>query len=122
MALVIWEDSRIRAGARWRNEIDQALSEASIAVLMVSADYLASDFVMNKEIPALLRKAQISGTVIMPLLITPSLFEQSALGCFQAVNSPETQLSKLNPYKREEILAKLAISIAGRIQINPQSR
>lgn len=111
MAVDIWEDSRIRPGTKWRIEIEKALSHASVAILLVSADFLASDFVMNKEVPALLRGAESNGTVMMPLLIAPSLFEQSALSCFQAINSPENALSKLPSHKRDEILVRLAMSV-----------
>ena len=107
----IWEDSRIKPGARWRVEIENALNSAAVAILMVSADFLASDFVMNDEIPVLLRNAETRGTVIMPLIIAPSLFSQSALNCFQAVNSPQEPLSKLSSHKRDEVLVALATAV-----------
>jgi hypothetical protein len=113
MSIDVWEDSRITPGTKWRSEIADALNVAVVGVLLISADFLASDFVMNNEVPALLRGAEIRGTVIMPLIITPSLFEQSSLSCFQSVNSPRSPLSKLNSHKRDEVLVKLATSIDG---------
>jgi TIR domain len=115
-ALAVFEDSRIRPGAKWYAEIEEALSNAAVAILVISADFLASDFVMKKEVPALLRNAESRGTAVIPLIAAPSLFGQSVLGCFQAINSPESPLSKLRPYQREEILVRLAESIASRIE------
>ena len=45
-----WDDSRIRAGMVWREEIEKALASAQVALLMVSTDFLASDFVMRKDL------------------------------------------------------------------------
>jgi hypothetical protein len=107
----IWDDSRIRLGTRWRAEIAEALDSAAAAILVVSADFLASDFVMNEEIPSLLRSTERRGTAVIPLIVAPSLFNQSVLRSFQGINSPEAPLSKLSSYKRDEILVNLATSI-----------
>jgi nucleoside phosphorylase len=109
--LDIWDDSRIKPGAKWREEIESALNKAAVAILMISPNFLASDFVMNDEVPALLRQAESRGTVIIPLIVAPSLFGQSILNSFQAINTPETPLSKLNSFKRDEVLVKVATSI-----------
>jgi hypothetical protein len=58
----VWSDKDIRAGASWRKEITQALDKAAVAVLLISADFLASDFVMVEEVPRLLRSAESKGT------------------------------------------------------------
>ncbi len=47
----IREDTRIRAGSKWRDEIRAAVERANVAVLIVSADFLASDFVRMNELP-----------------------------------------------------------------------
>ena len=111
LAVDVWDDSRIVPGTRWRGEIESALSRAAVAVLLVSADFLASDFVMNEEVPAILRNAETRGLQVLPLLIAPCLFGQSALNCFQSVNPLEFPLSKLSSHKRDEILVRLALSI-----------
>ena len=111
MSIDIWEDSRIKPGEKWRTEIGNALNSACVAVLIVSADFLASDFVMKDEVPILLQNAETRGTAIMPLIIAPSLFSQSSLNRFQTVNSPASPLSKLNSHQRDEILVSLATSI-----------
>lgn len=54
----LWADTRIKAGEDWIKQIDPALAKARVAVLLVSADFLASDFIVSKELPTLLQKAK----------------------------------------------------------------
>ncbi len=53
--LTVWTDQAIGPGRRWRPEIDTAISRSQVALLLVSADFLASDFIIDHELPALLR-------------------------------------------------------------------
>src|SRR5690606_22976993 len=43
-ALNLWSDTKLRAGDRWREEIRKAIGAARVAVLLISADFLASEF------------------------------------------------------------------------------
>jgi hypothetical protein len=49
--LDIWDDRRIDLGATWRPEIQAALEGADVAVLLISADFLTSSFILEQEIP-----------------------------------------------------------------------
>lgn len=89
-----WVDTRIRVGSKWREEIQQAIERANVAILLISTDYLASDFIANNEIPPLLEKAEKNGCRIMPLIVSPCAFEMSQLSIYQAVNNPECSLSE----------------------------
>lgn len=104
----VWDDTQIRAGMKWETEIAKALSEAKISVLLISADFLASDFIKENELPPLLDAAREKGTVILPLILKPSRFEKNKnLSQFQAINPPANPLILLDEGKQEEILVKL---------------
>jgi len=111
-ALDIWDDSKIVAGSTWRDEIDLAIQSAKVAVLLISADFLASDFIINNELPPLLNAAREDGAVIMPLIVSPSRFKSTqTIAKFQAVNDPSKPLNSLPKAKQEELLVKMSEDI-----------
>ena len=73
--LVIWDDRRIDAGETWYPEIQQAMERAAVAVCLISADFLASDFCVKEEVPFLLERRERDGMVFLPVLIKPCPFE-----------------------------------------------
>lgn len=92
----VWSDKEIHAGQQWKSEISKALVESNIAILLVSPDFLASDFIVNNELPPILQKAAADNTTILCLLVVPSLFVDSPLSEFQAVNKPERTLADMS--------------------------
>lgn len=108
----VFSDTNIRTGADWRIEIQAALDRASIAVLLISVDFLASDFIINEELPYLLSGAASRGTVIMPVIVGPSLYETvPSLARFQAANSPSRPLSAMRASEWNQVLVDLAREI-----------
>jgi tetratricopeptide (TPR) repeat protein len=67
--LASWDDRLIKAGQEWNNEIETALNNADAAVLLISPGFLASDFIMEKEVPFLLRRRQEQNICVFPLII-----------------------------------------------------
>jgi hypothetical protein len=47
-----WDDRKLKPGSKWRDEIRLAIEVASIAILMISADYLTSVFILQNEVPS----------------------------------------------------------------------
>src|SRR5262245_61048884 len=107
--LDLWDDTRIAPGSRWRDEIQQALAETTVAILLISADFLASDFIATVELPTLLAQAESKGAIILPLIIGPSRFEDiESFASFQTVNSPSQPLMSMPRSRQEQILADLS--------------
>jgi transcriptional regulator with XRE-family HTH domain len=104
-----WADTRITAGDHWKSEIDKALGSARVAVLMVSADFLASDFIIENELPPLLRAAKDKGTLIVPVILSACRFlREKTLSTFQAINSPDEPLSLQEESQREVVYDMVA--------------
>lgn len=105
---LIWDDTRIKPGADWRNEIRQQLDEAKVAILLVSAHYLASKFIKENELPPLLKAAREEGAVILPVILSPCRFDVTeSLSQFQALNDPDQPLMKMRGATLEAALDRI---------------
>lgn len=112
-----WDDTKILPGSRWQREIEHAIEDAKVAVLLISADFLASEFIDKNELPPLLAAAEEEGAVILPVIVGPSLFEHSEiLSQFQAVNPPSEPLSMMPKTKQDAVLVKVAQAIKDALQ------
>ena len=107
-----WDDTRIKPGARWLEEIEAALKSAKVAVLLVSADFLASSFITRKEIPEILKAEQSRGLVVLPVILSPCQVDTSPLEPFQAVNPPSRPLSDLTRGEKEKVWVRVARAVA----------
>jgi hypothetical protein len=103
-----WDDSRIQSGDKWRDEIEAALRSAKVAVLLVSANFLNSDFVRNEELPSLLGAAEADGTLILPILISHCrASKHPVLSTFQFVNPPSRPLAGMRGVSRDQLFVEL---------------
>ena len=53
-----WDDTQIKPGANWFDEIQRAITLTRIAILLVSVDYLASNSIIENELPPLLAASE----------------------------------------------------------------
>ena len=106
--VIIWSDKQIAPGDKWQEEIGNALASTKVAILFVSADFLASDFIQKYELPELEKAAQAGEIKLLPVLLGPSAFAHTSLYQFQATNNFSQLLMHLSWEKREEIWAALA--------------
>ena len=114
-----WDETRIQSGQKWDSEIRDALATARVAILLDSADFLASDFIAEKELPALLTAAESERVMILPVIVKASRFKKTRLIQFQSVNAPENPLIKLPEWESEEILVKLADEVEAAMAKSP---
>lgn len=112
----LWDDTKIAVGVQWKEAIKDALETARVAVLLVSADFLASDFIAEHELPTLLTSAKAGGTTIIPVILSPSLFSSTGLGSFQSINTPDNPISDMTFSKQEQVFVKIAQTIMERFK------
>ena len=106
--LQLWDDTNIGTGTRWSDAIERALETSQAAILLVSANFLASTYLMERELPYLSEAARQRGLILMWLLVSDCLFRETALADYQCLNNPEVPLDQLSPGDREKALANTA--------------
>lgn len=78
-----WSDQQIEPGSNWFAEVQSALTDSRIAVLLVSPDFLDSDFIHEHELGPLLKKAEQDGTMILWIPVRSSAYKQTPLKNYQ---------------------------------------
>jgi len=63
-----WYDKEIQVGQEWKPEIEQAIKSSSLAICLISQNFLSSEFIREKELP-LIFKMKEKGMIIFPILI-----------------------------------------------------
>lgn len=113
----VWDDGKILPGQLWRTEIEKAINETRVAVLLVSTDFLGSDFIVTNELPMLLDAAENDGATVLMLILKPCFIEGfPQLAKFQAMHALDRPMVAMGETEREEILVNLvrqALKILG---------
>jgi hypothetical protein len=66
-----WHDRKITAGTEWKEEIDHFLDIARIILLLVSSDFLASDYCYDKEMKRALERHAAGAARVIPVILRP---------------------------------------------------
>ncbi|MCE5334149.1 MAG: SIR2 family protein [Desulfobacteraceae bacterium] len=70
-----WSDRDLHPGDDWPQDLLAAINAADIAILLVSANFLNSGFIRQKELPLLLERKRQGKVRILPLVLTPCLWD-----------------------------------------------
>ena len=73
--LEVWTNQRGVVGYEWRPQLQDAIGRSRLALLLVSSTFLASDFIMRQELPALLER----GAHVVPVLVGDCLCDEEPL-------------------------------------------
>src|SRR6266516_2284533 len=106
--LKLWDDTEIQGGQLWYREIKKALETTRVAVLLVSANFFASEYIIKHELPLLLAAAEAEEVTLVPVIIGPCALDTSPLHSYQAMNSPSLPLSEIKSHERDKICNRTA--------------
>jgi len=103
-----------------KNRIQAALARTRVAVLLVSPDFLASDFIHEKELGPLLAAAEAGGVRILWVPLRPSAYEETSLKDLQAVSPPDKPLAQMSKADRDAAWVLVCKEIKGASQSHPR--
>jgi tetratricopeptide (TPR) repeat protein len=64
-----WDDRSFGVGEDWYEHIQAAMNAANVAILLISANFLTSEFMLHKEVPSLLQHRDKQGMTIFPIIV-----------------------------------------------------
>jgi internalin A len=64
-----WHDRKIEAGEDWKEKIDENLERADIILLLVSADFIASEYCYEKELGRALERHTAGEARVIPVIL-----------------------------------------------------
>src|SRR5438270_5401640 len=80
----VWHDRDISAGTEWEQEISKHLNEAKIILLLVSPDFMNSDYCYSVEMKRALERHHRTEAMVIPVIVRP-IYWQGVLGNIQAL-------------------------------------
>lgn len=80
-----WHDRKITAGREWKNDIDGQLETADVILLLVSPDFLASDYAYDKELRRALDRHRSGEARVVPIILRHSDWQETPIGALQAL-------------------------------------
>lgn len=104
----LWADTAIASGAQWRQELEAALASTRVAVLLVSDEFLASDFIAEHELPHLLEAAEVEGVRILWVYLRACHYEATPIGSYQAAHDIDRPLAELSRPKQDRVLLEIS--------------
>jgi hypothetical protein len=75
-----WHDRRLRFGTDFSQKINDEIKQADIVLLLVSPDFISSDYCYNIEMKFALKQHQQHGARVIPIIIRPTDWQNAPFG------------------------------------------
>lgn len=82
--ITTWHDRRIVPGQEFERQIDQYFSEADIILLLISSDFIASDYCYQVEMTNALERHKRGEAVVIPVILRECAWHQLPFGSIMA--------------------------------------
>jgi hypothetical protein len=79
-----WYDRDIEVGDEWAKKIDEHLNSAQLILLLISSDFLASDYCYDIEMKRAMERHAAGEALVMPIILRPVVWQSAPFGKVQA--------------------------------------
>ncbi|HKP52732.1 MAG TPA: metallophosphoesterase [Chloroflexia bacterium] len=119
--LLVFNETQVRTGARAHSGLDQALTSAKLALLLVTQDFLDTPFIRDLEVVALLERALKEGLTILWVVIKSSRWQLTFLNRIQALGNPGKPLEDMPAFKQSEAVKQMSEYIISMLKQDPRA-
>ena len=104
-----WYDRRIEAGAKLHTQIDARLNSADVILLLVSPDFVSSDYCYEREMERALDRHRVGAATVMPVILRPCDWHSAPFGDLMAV--PKDGLAVTEHANRDRAYLEIAQAV-----------
>ena len=89
-----WHDRKILAGSEWGDTIDAHLDSSKVILLLVSPDFLASDYCWDIEVKRSMERHEADDAIVIPIILRPVDWQEAPFGKLQALPHDAEPITK----------------------------
>ncbi len=104
-----WHDRKIGAGTEWKGQIDEHLNSARVILLLVSADFIHSNYCYDVEVKRAIERHKAGEARVIPIILKPCDWQHPPLNDLQALPKDAKPVTKWR--NQDEAFADVARGI-----------
>jgi hypothetical protein len=108
----IWDDGKIEPGSKFADSIQRAMAGAGACILLVTPQFLASDYIRTHELPYLLRVVDAGLMQMFWLHVIRTDYASAGLAAVESAHDPVRPLAVMSPSELRETLTAVCLRAA----------
>ena len=111
-----WHDRDISAGKDWKHEIDTYLNSAQIILLLISKNFIHSDYCYGIELSRAIQRGKANEATIIPILLRPCDWEELSFSEYQVLPKNQQPVTSRYWHNQDEAFREVAKGIREVVQ------
>jgi hypothetical protein len=111
-----WHDRKIEAGEEWKQKIDENLERAEIILLLVSADFIASDYCFDIEMKRAMERHDRGEAHVIPVFLRPCDWKGAPFGKLQGLPTDAEPVTSARWSSHDEAFTLVARGIRAAVE------
>ena len=107
----VWHDRMIEAGAEWERSIDQHLNASQVILLLVSPDFMDSDYCYSIEMKRAMERHERGEARVVPIILRHVYWQKAPFGKLQALPTDGEPVMSRKWYSQDEAFFNVAEGI-----------
>ncbi len=111
--IIEWHDRMIQPGQKWAAAIDRNLAEADVILLLVSSDFINSDYCWSVEMTAALAREKRGEAIVVAVILRPCQWQLTTFADLQAIPTNGEPVTSRSWASEDEAFNDVAAQIGG---------
>src|SRR5205809_1037849 len=107
----LWHIRNISAGTEWEREIDRHLNTAHVILLLISSDFMASNYCYGVEMTRAMERHERGETCVIPVILRPVYWQRAPFGKLQALPTDAEPVTGSRWHSQDEAFFDVAEGI-----------